>query len=312
MKRRIGMMIFLAGVLAASGAWAEDPVVGAPAKIEVPAAAIATPEAAPAATEEAPAAAAWKPNAVGQFTVNQNAFSNWKAGGVDSLAWQANLNLGADYASPDWLWVNTGKFAYGATRSEGQDFRKSADEIRIESVLTWNLPFVVKPYAALRGETQFTTGYEYHGVTVTPTPKSGFLDPGYFTESVGVGYAVDKFLKTRIGFAVKETVTRTYSDASNDKTTPDIERLKVEPGAEWVTDCKRPLSDILVSTWQLNVFSNCKAPDEIVVRWDWLLSANVAKYVTVNLNLILFYDKAVSTQRQLSETLAVGLTYSFI
>lgn len=304
MKRTIGMMIFLAGALAASTAWAEDPVVGAPAKIEVPAAAIAAPEA-------TPAVGTWKPSAVGQFNVNQNAFSNWVPGGVDSLAWQVNLNLGADYSDPDWLWTNKGKFAYGATRSGIQDFRKSADEIRIESVLTWNLPFVVKPYAALRAETQFTTGYEYDANNVA-TPKTGFLDPGFFTQSVGVGYAVSEVMKTRVGFAVRETVTKDYSLAADNLNTLDIEKLKVEPGVEWVTDCKRKLSDILVSTWQLNVFSNCKATDQIVVRWDWLLSANVAKYVTVNLNLIVFYDKAMSTQRQLSETLSVGLTYSFI
>jgi hypothetical protein len=287
--------------LAAAAAQAEEPTVGAPAKIEPPAIAVAT---------ATPAPTGWKPNAVGQFNLTQNAFSNWTQGGQNMFSYQVNLLAGADYSSPDLIWTNTGKFVYGATQIKEEAFRKSADEIRLESVLTYQLPTVVKPYAALRAESQFATGYKYDGDTVTAV--SNFMDPGYFTESVGVGYALDQAFKTRFGFAVKEAVTRDYNVYSDDPTTPEIEKLKVEPGVEWVTDAKLKLNQIVIYDAQLNVFSNCKAVDQIVVRWDNLLTAAVDKYVNVNFNFILYYDKTSSTQRQISETLSVGLTYSFL
>jgi hypothetical protein len=299
----MGALILAFCWLQGLGAWAEEPKVGIPAKIEPPAVAVATPTATPVVP-------VWKPNVIGQLNLTQNSFSNWTQGGTDSLSWQVNLLAGDNYTDADFIWVNSGKFAYGASKVGDQDSRKSADEIRLESVLTYNIPFVVKPYAAVRAESQFATGYKYDGNSATAI--SNFLDPGYFTESLGAGYGVGDWFKTRLGFAVKETLTHDYPVYADNPDTTEIEKIRVEPGLEFVTDCKLKLNEIVEYTTQLNLFSNLKASDQIVVRWDNLLSASVAKYVNVNFNLLLYYDKTTSTQRQINETLSVGLTYSFL
>jgi len=246
---------------------------------------------------------------VGQANLTQNTFSNWTPGGTDSLSWQANLQAGLTDSEEAYDWVTIGKFVFGQSKVGNLDYRKSADEIRLESVFTYNIPWVIKPYAAALVQTQFTQGYQYEGEERTAI--SGFFDPGYVTESLGASYISGKAFKTRLGFAVKEVFTREYPiPYTDDPDTPDIEKIKVEPGIESVSDLKLKLSDILLFTSQLNVFSNMKSIDAIVVRWENLLSAAVAKYVTVNFNLVLYYDKAQSTQRQLNQTLAVGLTYA--
>jgi hypothetical protein len=63
---------------------------------------------------------------------------------------------------------------------------------------------------------------------------------------------------------------------------------------------------------KLQLFSNLNRVDEIDVNWDNLFSAKVAEYLSVTLSIVLVYDKDISLQRQLKQTLAVGLTYSFL
>ncbi|MBN1596402.1 DUF3078 domain-containing protein [candidate division FCPU426 bacterium] len=268
--------------------------------------------AAPPAGEALPAkdAAAYgmKPTAVANINITQNAFSNWAAGGTDSLSWQANVMMGLTDMQEAFTWATTGKFVYGQAKVGDMDYRKSADEIRLESVLTYSLPWIVKPYAAILGQTQFAEGYQY--ADEARTAISNFMDPGYLTESLGVGYG-DEEIKTRLGFAVKETYTRDHPvPYTDDPKTAEIERSKVEPGLESVTDIKLALSELLVFTSQLNIFSNTKTMAEVVARWENMLNANVAKYITVSFHLILYYDKTQSSRRQLNQTMAAGLTYT--
>ena len=89
--------------------------------------------------------------------------------------------------------------------------RKSADEIRLETVLSLRKEVLVNPYMALSLRTQFAPGYKYSDKE-NRLQTSDFMDPGYFTQSMGLGYSPFKGLKTRIGFALKETLTRKFPE----------------------------------------------------------------------------------------------------
>jgi cytochrome c oxidase assembly protein Cox11 len=52
--------------------------------------------------------------------------------------------------------------------------------------------------------------------------------------------------------------------------------------------------------------------DEVDIKWDNIFSAKISKYIDVNLNVKLFYDKDISEDRQLKQSLALGLTYTFL
>jgi hypothetical protein len=79
---------------------------------------------------------------------------------------------------------------------------------------------------------------------------------------------------------------------------------------ESVTDISYKFNEILLYTSKLELFSNLNRIDEIDVTWDNLISAKLSKYLTASLNVKLFYDKDISTRRQLKQTLAVGLSYT--
>ena len=76
---------------------------------------------------------------VGGINLTQTSFDNWAQGGENSYAWQLNLNFKFVNDQEKTNWSNSGKFAYGATKTGDQDSRKSIDEIKLESVLTYKM-----------------------------------------------------------------------------------------------------------------------------------------------------------------------------
>jgi hypothetical protein len=164
---------------------------------------------------------------------------------------------------------------------------------------------------AASAETQFTTGYEYG--EESKTAISTFLDPGYFSQSAGLGYEPAKEFKTRLGFALHETITSDYPvPYADDPDTDEIEKTKVEPGIESITDFSKTLIGNILMTSKLELFYDFGAFDEIDVRWDNIFSAKISKYIDVNFNVELFYDRELSEKRQIKQALAVGLTYTFL
>ena len=247
----------------------------------------------------------WKKKVVGNLNMTQNQFDNWTTGGEDSWSWQ--LEMLADFSQDQekYNWANSGKLSYGRTKLGNQEARKAADEIKLESVFSYKLNELLNPYASVTALTQFTSGYDYG---VEPNIKtSKFLDPGYFTQGLGVLYKASEEFKTRLGASIKETVTDKYADlyALGDK-------FRVEVGAESVTDLSVQMSELILFTSKLQLFSTLKRFDEIDTDWDNLFSAKISDYITVSLNIRIFYDKDITPKRQLKQTLAVGLSYSFI
>jgi hypothetical protein len=247
----------------------------------------------------------WKEEGVANLNFTQNEFDNWSQGGEDSWSWQLDINAKFINNREKYNWTNTLKISYGKTKVGEASAKKAADEIKFESVYTRKLDIYVNPYASLSGQTQFTDGYDYKkdpGVKV-----SGFMDPGYFIQSVGVGYSSDETIKSRLGGAIKETITRSDTAAL---IYAEGEDFRVEYGMESVTDVSYKFNENLLFTSKLELFSNLKRIDEIDVSWDNSFTTKVSKYITASLNVKLFYDKDISSKRQLKQTLAVGLSYN--
>jgi len=254
----------------------------------------------------------WQNEVIGGFNLTQASFDNWSQGGDNTLAWQLNLSAKFNKDMEKYNWSNNGKVAFGKTKLGKQESRKSIDEIRLETVYSYKLNLYVNPYISAYGETQLAKGYTY-----TDTSKvliSNFFDPGYLIESVGLSYSHSKYVKTRLGAAIKETFANEFAPLySDDSDTPDkIEKVKVEPGAESVTDLTVNLAKDIQFTSRLELFSNIKAFIETDVRWDNVLTAKVTQYVDVNFNIKLFYDRDISYKRQLKQALSLGLSYTFL
>ncbi|MBN1153563.1 DUF3078 domain-containing protein [candidate division KSB1 bacterium] len=254
----------------------------------------------------------WQRELVGGVNLSQSSFDNWAQGGENSLAWQVNLNGKFVNEQQKTNWSNSGKFVLGSTKSGDQESRKSIDEIKLESVLTYKVHLYVNPYIAATAETQSLPGYHY-GDGSQKTQMSDFLDPGYIRESFGIGFQPNDIVKTRLGAAMKQTLTNDYPKPyADDLETVKIEKTKNEFGAESVTDLDWKLAENSLFTSKLELFSTMKAFDEVDVNWDNILTTKISKYFNVNFNFKLYYDKDISAKRQLNQAIALGIMYSFL
>ena len=253
----------------------------------------------------------WKKSLVGSFNFSQTSLDNWSQGGENAINWQLSLNGSLEKDTDRINWNNTGKLVYGQAKVGDDESRKSADEIRLESVLTYKTSLPVNPYVALAAWTQLADGYAYEDTFKVRI--SQFMAPGYLTESAGIGYTHGENFTTRLGVAAKQTLSSDdYFWADDPATTDEVETLRSEIGMESVTEFSYKISETALFTSKLGLFSNLKGLNEVDVNWDNLLTAKVARYLDVNFNVVVLYDRDISHKRQLKQVFSLGITYTFL
>lgn len=252
----------------------------------------------------------WKNQVIADLNFTQNQFTDWAQGGEDSWSWALNINAKFENDQEKFNWANSGKIAFGEASIGGQDPRKAADELKLESVYTHRLGVQINPYVALGIQTQFTKGFAYSDAGKVAV--SNFFDPGYFTESFGVGFKPNEVFKTRFGVAFKQTITADFNTYSDDSATEKIEDFKNEIGTESVSDLNFKITEQIHYESKLELFSNLEGNDEIDANWDNTFSAMISEIIKVSLNFRILYDKDIFYKRQIKQTLAIGLSYSFL
>src|SRR5437879_1925070 len=103
----------------------------------------------------------WKHSLVAALNLTQVSYRDWASAGVNPLAFGA---LVAGQSAEDELktnWTTGYKFAFGETKLDDKEIRKTDDIIDILSVLTYKTGVYVNPFASIQFTTQFTTGYKY-------------------------------------------------------------------------------------------------------------------------------------------------------
>jgi hypothetical protein len=251
----------------------------------------------------------WKHSLIAGLTLTQVAFTDWAQGGENALSYTFN----ADGKSVDdeltSNWITAYKFAFGQTRLGNQGLRKTDDIIDFSSVYTYKLGTYINPYAAVTLKSQFAKGYVYDAAG-TETTVSKFFDPGYLTQSVGVGYQPTKEVKTRLGIALREILTDQFNQYADDPATAEIEKTAVDGGLESVTNIEFQLDDNILFKSDLELFAPVKRLDEVVVRSTTTITGKVNKYISAIFGLQLINEKRVSPRTQVKESISLGLSYT--
>ena len=105
----------------------------------------------------------------GVFTLlfNQASFSNWIAGGENSVSGTVSINYDFNYKNGDWSWDNKIITKYGLSNISGAGTRKTDDSFEFNSLLgkkagdNWSYSLL------LNIRSQFTDGFDY-----ATSPKS--------------------------------------------------------------------------------------------------------------------------------------------
>lgn len=255
----------------------------------------------------------WKNEIVGNLNLTQASFKDWQEGGDNSLAWQLSIN--GDFLKDEaaYSWATSGKFVLGFAKISGRAARKSADEIRVESVYTRKVSKYLNPVVSVLGKSQVAPGYTFDEDD-NKTKVSKFLDPGYFTQNVGLGYSANENSKTRLSLTLKETIADAFAAKFTDdpETANEIEKSRVEVGLSSVSQTKHQLHDNIIYKSRLELFTAFDGFDRIDYLWENLLVMKVTKYINVNINVDVLYDKDIFDKKQVRESMAIGLTYTFL
>ena len=253
----------------------------------------------------------WKHGLLAGLTLTQAAFTDWAAGGQNSLAYVASLDGKSTDDQEKTNWSNTYKFAFGHARISGTGLRKTEDRIDLESILTYKMGTYINPYAGATFKTQFAKGFVYDALG-NETAVSQFFDPAYLTQSVGAGYQPAPEIKTRLGVALREVITSDFPVYADDPATLGIEKTLVQIGMESVTDAEWKLEENLVLTSKLELFSPFEQFDRVIIRNDNTIAARISEYITAKLNVQLINDWRATARTQVKETIAFGITYTLL
>lgn len=125
-------------------------------------------------------------NRVG-IDLSEVAFVNWNAGGSNSISGLAEVVLERNYSDKKRKWRNKLITRYGVNSQEGQELRKTDDNLELTSDFGYRRDTLSNWYysAKFRFASQFTNGYKYPD---TSTPISQFMAPGYIFLGVGGEY----------------------------------------------------------------------------------------------------------------------------
>lgn len=252
----------------------------------------------------------WTHRLVAGLTATQVSFTNWSQGGENAFSWTTTIDGQHVYDKGMISWGNTYKFAYGQAKLASLGIRKTDDKIDFESIATYKMGTYVNPYFAATLKTQFTRGYDYAAAGIPAV--SDMFDPAYLTQAVGLGYQPIPEVKTRLGAALREVLTKIYTHYADDPATPEVEKTRIEGGLESVTTVEWKVEENVLFTSKLELFAAFKSLDEVVVRNDNTLAAKVSQYLVVNLNVQVLHDRVVTPRTQLKQTIAFGLSYVLI
>jgi hypothetical protein len=264
---------------------------------------------APALAQNADTTLGWKNSASGSLNLSQAYFDNWSKGGTDALSWELRLEGLALEKRENYDWESKGKAVFGQSHLQGLGTRKAVDELMLETIYTYKWMEWVNPFAALRIQSQFAPGYEYHDSLGTRDRISGPFDPTFVTQSVGLGRNWQDAFKIRVGGALKETFSSSAYGYADDPATAEIETFSLEPGATFTAEVRHEVMENILFTSLFDVFANFKGTDETDVRWENALTAKVNRYISANAALDVLYDRDISTRYQLRQSLSIGISF---
>lgn len=258
----------------------------------------------------------WQSEFSAGLNFNQAGFSNnWKAGGVNSVAFGSIIAGKALYQKDKFSWDNELELLFGIVRNEGEETRKSNDRIFLDTKLGYQLNKNWSSYFSVNYLSQFAEGYNYNE-DGTKSLISKFMAPGYLTSSLGFEYKPNKEFFLRIGpFSPRFTFVsdnQIIANVPSNYGVPAGETVRVEWLAMQVfASLDKDLSENLNLKSRYTMFANYEtlAMKNIDHRLDLTITAKISNIINVTLTGISLYDIDQDPGVQYSQGLALGILY---
>ncbi len=255
------------------------------------------------------------------INANQASFSdNWNGGGVNSISVGMLFNQKSEYNKENKSFLSEIGLQYGKVKNKGQLARKSNDRIFWDNKASLNLSKSWSLFASLTLETQFDEGFaysknEFGDEVKSDLPISNFMAPGYLTESFGMEFKPDKSFSLRFGTGTfRQTFIMDDRLVFDNKPSFGVDtgkNFRNELAFQLVGNLDRNIGKNLNLKARYAFFANYEELNKASHRLDATLTAKVSRVINVSLSTVVWYDKNIDQDVQVSENLALGIMYRF-
>ena len=279
-----------------------------------------------------------KTNTVG-LDINQIAFVNWSVGGNNSVSILAKGHFIRKYSYKNISWSNELITKYGLNSQEGQETRKTDDQIQFNSTFGYRRDTVSNWYygAKFNFNTQFANGYSYPNTT---DEISGPFAPATIFLGIGAEY-IRKDLGLNAYFSpVTDKTTLVLNQTLADRGAFGVDAAIKDADGNIIVPGKNSRTEVgilITNQFKRQVFKNIILDQRLTLYTDYLnnfgnidvnfqmqLDMTVNEYVKANIGTNIIYDDDIKSTRevdgavvqggpkiQLKQMLGVGLTYTF-
>lgn len=275
------------------------------------------------------------------LNMSEVAFSNWNAGGVNSISILADAKFRRRYAKTRYFWDNELLLNYGVNIQEGEQMRKTDDQIVLNSSFGYRTSAISDWFysAKLTFNSQFANGYKYPN---REKPISQFMAPGYLYIGVGAEYAPKRQDFTMFVSPLTLKSTFVLNQDLADAGAFGMQPAQYDASKKMIAHGKRNQSEVgaLISgNYNTKIFENIAMTNRfsfysqynknfgnIDIDWEMTLNMKVNDYVQARLGTHLKYDDDIkfkegiapngqkylySPRIQFKQILGVGVSYKF-
>ena len=274
----------------------------------------------------------WSHKRTAGILLTQTSFVNWSAGGANSVAGTALLDVEYNYKKNRLFWNNKFKGRFGINSEEGEKPRKTDDVIEINSNFGYRKTEDSNWYNSARFNfrSQFAHGYKYPD---RETTISEFFAPAYVFLGVGSQYtSKKKDYKFYISPLTNKTTIVLNQRLANDGAF-GVKKAEYDEDGNIITEgenSKIEFGTLLTGEWEHQLMENIMMNNKLILYsdflnsfgnidfdWELKLQLKVNKHVKANIGTHIIYDddvvdKETNTPKiQLKQLLGVGMFYDF-
>lgn len=263
----------------------------------------------------------WSHNGLAGFNLSQTAFTNWSAGGENTVADNIYFNGSLNYKKDKLSWTNDLSANYGQNFTQNTGWRKSIDNLNFASKLGHQINETLYYAALLDFKSQLANGYKYSDNDKELVSK--FLTPSYLNLSVGIDYKPNSHIAVyyspvagKLTMVTDTLLSEAYGIDAGKKVRPQLGSIfKVNVDYTFYED-KVTLKSVLdLFTAYDDTFG------KVDVNWDVLIGYNLTKLLTLTFQSTLKYDDDIKTvddegnirgaKVQFKEMVGLGISYKF-
>lgn len=266
------------------------------------------------------------------INLGQSSYTNWAAGGQNSLTALGAFNYEIHYLKNKFKWDNTLNLSLGyCVYSFKKKPIKTDDLIEFSSLATFKATKQLNYGAELAFRSQFAKGFDYAKDSTHYISK--FLAPGYLTLGLGIEWVPNKYFSLyfapvtgRITFVNDQHLAEVgaygvepgYFNPNDSTEWIPGKKIRYEFGARAVAKFQYPIAKNIDFSTKLELFSNyLDHPERIDVDWQNMLVLKVNDWLNANLATHLIYDYDIpfhneagelikGSKVQFKEVLAIG------